>query len=274
MGPICRLAPANLEELRRQLEELFEKGRVETSSSPYGAPVLFVEKKDDTLCMCVDDRKLNNVIVKNSYPLPRIHDLLDQLHCAKVFSSIDLRSGYHPVRIKDGDEHKTAFWTQYGHFQFCVLPLKLCNAPATFQRLMNDVFKPFFLNFLLQEHKLYIKRSKCEFAISALRFLGHVISDRGIYIHLEKVRAILEWPETAGTPAQCKTQKKTRKKSLRRPKAACIKGRSPNWKAKGLTRRPSKPTLDTASLGESQKNLMGIWRVARHAPGRPDPPSP
>uniref|UniRef100_A0A7S3R204 Reverse transcriptase domain-containing protein n=1 Tax=Dunaliella tertiolecta TaxID=3047 RepID=A0A7S3R204_DUNTE len=227
------LPPAELEELRKQLEELTENGLIEPSSSPFGAPVLFVKKKDNTQRICVDYRKLNNITVKNSYPLPRIDDLLDQLHGAEVFSSIDLRSGYHQVRTKERDEHKTAFRTQYGHVQFCVLPFGLCIAPATFQRLMNDVFRTFLLQFvidylddvliffktvrlhmqhlrqvfqLLREHKLYIKRSKCEFAVSALRFLGHVISDRGITMDPDNERAILEWPEPARTTAQCKTQ--------------------------------------------------------------------
>ena len=140
MGQIFRLAPHELEELIKQLDDLLEKGLVEPSCSPYGAPVLFVKKKDGSMRMCIDYRKLNSCTIKNSYPLPRIDDLLDQLHGANVFSSLDLRSGYHQVRIKEGDEYKTAFRTQFGHYQFRVLPFWLCNAPATFHWLINDVF--------------------------------------------------------------------------------------------------------------------------------------
>ncbi len=132
MGQIFMLAPNELEELRKQPEELTEKRFIEPSSSPFGAPVLFVKKKDGTLRMCMDYRKLNNITIKSAYPLPRIDDLLDQLHRAKIFTSLDLRSGYHQVRIAEGNEYKTAFRTQFGQFQFRVLPFGLCNAPATF----------------------------------------------------------------------------------------------------------------------------------------------
>ena len=235
MGPIFRLAPHELEALRKQLDDLLEKGLVEPSCSPYGAPVLFVKKKDGSMRMCIDYRKLNSCTIKNSYPLPRIDDLLDQLHGANVFSSLDLRSGYHQVRIKEGDEYKTAFRTQFGHYQFRVLPFGLCNAPATFQRLMNDVFRRHINRFvlvylddvlvysrnpeehlahlravltLLRQHKLFIKRSKCTFAMTSINFLGHVISDKGITMDPSKTKAILEWPDPTGTPAQCKTQLK------------------------------------------------------------------
>lgn len=233
MGPIFRLAPKELEELKRQLEELLSKGLIEPSSSPFGAPVLFVKKKDGSLRMCIDYRKLNNITIRNSYPLPRMDDLLDQLHGAKIFSSLDLRSGYHQVRVKAGDEYKTAFRTQFGHFQYRVMPFGLCNAPATFQRLMNDIFRPYLNDFvlvylddvliyskdahqhmkhlrivlsLLRENQLFIKRSKCEFGLNAIKFLGCVVTDRGITIDPEKTKAITEWPVPSGTPAQCRTQ--------------------------------------------------------------------
>ena len=140
-------APYSGQFLDLQLDDLSEV-LVEPSCSPYGAPVLFVKKKDGSMRMCIDYRKLNSTI-KNLYPLPHIDDLLDSLHGANVFSSLDLRSGYHQERIKEGDEHKTAFRAQFGHYQFRVLPFGLCNAPAAFQRLVNDVFRRHINRFVL-----------------------------------------------------------------------------------------------------------------------------
>jgi len=143
MGPIFRLAPNELEKLREQLEELTENCFIEPSLAPFGAPVLFVKKKDGNLRMCVDYRKLNNITFKNSYPIPRIDDLLDQLYGAKIFSSLDLRSGYHQVHIAEGDEYKTAFRTQFGLFQFRVLPFpsmqRPCDFPASHERCVQAV---------------------------------------------------------------------------------------------------------------------------------------
>ena len=116
--------------------------------SPWGAPVLFVKKKDGTLRLCIDYRQLNKVTVKNKYPLPRIHELFD-MRGVKVFSKIDLRSGYDQVRIKDEDNHKTTFRTRYGHYEFVVVPFGLTNAPATFMCLMNSVFSRYLDKFVL-----------------------------------------------------------------------------------------------------------------------------
>jgi hypothetical protein len=128
------------EELKVQLEELLAKGYIKPSKSPYGAPVLFVHKKDGTLKMCVDYRALNKAMVKNRYPLPRIDDLFDCLSGAKVFSRIDLRSKYYQIRIVEGDEKKIVCYTKYGSYEFLVMPFGLTNAPATFCTLMNDIF--------------------------------------------------------------------------------------------------------------------------------------
>ncbi|KAI3707652.1 hypothetical protein L6452_26279 [Arctium lappa] len=138
-----RLAPSKMKEMMSQLQDLLEKGFVRPSSSPWGAPVLFVKKKDGTMRMCIDYRELNKVTVKNKYPLPRIDDLFDQLQGAGCFSKIDLRSGYHQVKVKEEDIPKTAFRTRYGHYEFLVMPFGLTNAPTVFMDLMNRVCRPF-----------------------------------------------------------------------------------------------------------------------------------
>jgi hypothetical protein len=173
-----------------QLEELLKKGYILPSVSPWGAPVLFVKKKYGMLRLCVDFRQLNKVTVKNKYPLPRIDDLIDQLKDARIFSKIDLRSGYHQVRIKEEDINKTTFRTRYGCYEFTVVPFGLSNAPVVFMCLMNVFFREyldkFFIVFLddiliyskleeehehhlrmvlqvLREHQLYAKLRKCSF---------------------------------------------------------------------------------------------------------------
>ena len=134
------MALVELKELKLQLQELLEKGFVRPSVSPWGAPVLFVKKKDGTLRLCVDYRQLNKMTIKNKYPLPRIDDLFDQLKGASIFSKIDLRSRYHRLRIKDADVHKTSFRTRYGHYEFLVMPFGLTNAPVAFMDLLKRVF--------------------------------------------------------------------------------------------------------------------------------------
>ncbi|GJY87168.1 putative reverse transcriptase domain-containing protein [Tanacetum coccineum] len=197
-----RLAPSEMKELSEQLKELSDKGFIRPSSSPWGAPVLFVKKKDGSFRMCIDYRELNKLIVKNRYPLPRIDDLFDQLQGSSVYSKIDLRSGYHQLRVREEDIPKTAFRTRYGHYEFQVMPFGLTNAPAVFMDLMNRVCKPYLDKFVIvfiddiliysknkQEHEehlklilellkkeeLYAKFSKCEFWIPKVQFLGHVI---------------------------------------------------------------------------------------------------
>ena len=214
------MAPAELRELKRQLEELLEKGYIRPSFSPWGSPVLFVRKKDGSLRLCIDYRKLNQVTIKNRYPLPRIDDLFDQLQSARVFSKIDLRSGYYQLRIRDSDIERTAFRTRYGHFEFLVMPFGLTNAPAAFMDLMHRVFHQFLDRFVvvfvddilvysaseeehaehlrivlqtLREHQLYAKLSKCEFWLQQVHFLGHVISGEGVLVDPAKVEAVLQW---------------------------------------------------------------------------------
>jgi hypothetical protein len=144
-----RMSTPELVELKLQLKEMMDKGYIRPSVSPWGAPVLFVKKKDGTLRLCIDYRKLNKVTIKNKYPLPRIDDLFDQLGGASIFSKIDLRSGYHQVQIKGEDIHKTAFQTRYGHYEFVVVPFGLTNAPATFMCLMTNVLSKFLDKFVL-----------------------------------------------------------------------------------------------------------------------------
>ena len=135
-----RMAPPELAELRKQLSELLEAGYIRPSKAPFGAPVLFQKKQDGSLRLCVDYRALNKVTVRNKYPIPLIADLFDQLSGARYFTKLDLHSGYHQVRIAEGDEHKTACVTRYGAFEFLVMPFGLCNAPATFCTFMNQIF--------------------------------------------------------------------------------------------------------------------------------------
>ena len=147
--PPYRMAPAELKELKEQLKDLLDKGFIRPSVSPWGAPVLFVRKKDGSLRMCIDYRQLNKVTIKNKYPLPRIDDLFDQLQGASYFSKIDLRSGYHQLKVRECDIPKTAFRTRYGHFEFLVMSFGLTNAPAAFMDLMNRVFRPYLDMFVI-----------------------------------------------------------------------------------------------------------------------------
>ena len=138
-----------MQELSGQLNELLSKGFIRPSFSPWGAPVLFVKKKDGSFRMCIDYRELNKLTIKNRYPLPRIDDLFDQLQGASYFSKIDLRSGYHQLRVLEEDVPKTAFRTRYGHFEFVVMPFGLTNAPAVFMDLMNRVCRPYLDQFII-----------------------------------------------------------------------------------------------------------------------------
>ncbi|KAD6795232.1 hypothetical protein E3N88_06128 [Mikania micrantha] len=215
-----RLAPTEMKELMTQLQDLLDKGFIRPSVSPWGAPVLFVKKKDGSMRMCIDYRELNKLTIKNKYPLPRIDDLFDQLQGASWFSKIDLRSGYHQLKVRDQDIPKTAFRTRYGHYEFLVMSFGLTNAPAAFMDLMNRVCRPMldrsvivFIDDILiysksegdhachirevleilRREKLYAKFSKCAFWLREVQFLGHVISPEGIMVDPAKVEAVMKW---------------------------------------------------------------------------------
>ena len=143
-----RMTPVELQELKVQIQGLLDKGFIRPSTSPWGAPVLFAKKKDKTLRLCIDYRQLNRVTIKNRYPLPRIDDLFDQLRGARVYSKIDLCTGYHQLRVRDTDIPKTVFKTRYGHFKFTVMPFGLTNAPTAFMDLMHRVFHPYLDRFV------------------------------------------------------------------------------------------------------------------------------
>ena len=203
-----------MKELATQLQDLLDKGMIRPSTSPWGAPVLFVKKKDGSMRLCIDYRELT---INNKYPLPRIDDLFDQLKDAVYFSKIDLRTGYHQLKIKPEDIPNTVFRTRYGHYEFLVMSFELTNAPAAFMDLMNRVFKKyldkcvivFIVDILIysktkEEHaehlrivleilrkeRLYAKWSKCEFWLKQVQFLGHVIGKEGIMVDPAKIEAV------------------------------------------------------------------------------------
>ncbi|GJV65522.1 putative reverse transcriptase domain-containing protein [Tanacetum coccineum] len=202
------------------VRQLADRGFIRPSTSPWGAPVLFVKKKDGSFRMCIDYRELNKLTVKNRYPLPMIDDLFDQLQGSSVYLKIDLRSSYHQLRVRDEDIPKTAFKTRYEHYEFQVMPFGLTNALAVFMDLMNHVCKPYLDKFvlvfiddiliysrnkeehanhlriileLLKKEKLYAKFSKCDFWIPIMQFLGHLIDSQGLHVDLAKIEAVKNW---------------------------------------------------------------------------------
>nr|GEY79330.1 putative reverse transcriptase domain-containing protein [Tanacetum cinerariifolium] len=217
--------------ISNQLKELQEKGFIRPSYSPWGAPVLFVKKKDGALRMCIDYRELNKLTIKNRYPLPRIDDFFDQLQGACCFSKIDLRSRYHQLRVREEDIQKTVFRTRYGHFEFTVMSFGLTNAPAVFMDLMNRVCKLYLYKFiivfiddiliysrseeeheahlktildLLKEEKLYAKFSKYECWLKEVQFLGHVVNREGIHLDPSKVESVKNW-KTPESPIEIRS---------------------------------------------------------------------
>ena len=215
-----RMGPKELAELKNQLEELEHKGFIRPSSSNWGSPVVFVKKSDGSLRMCIDYRELNSVTIKNKYPLPRINDLFDQLNGAKVFSRLDLASGFHQMKVEETSVKYTAFNTRYGLYEFLVMPFGLTNAPSYFVDLMNRIFRDYLDKFVLifiddiliysktveehekhlhmvlsrlREHHLKAKFSKCSFWEKEIKFLGHIITKEGIAVDPSKVLAIQTW---------------------------------------------------------------------------------
>ena len=193
---------------------------IRPSISPWGAPVLFMKKKDGSLRLCIDYMQLNRVTIRNQYPLPRINELFDQLQGSRVYSKIHLRSGYHQLRVQESDVPKTAFRTRYGHYEFLVMPFGLTNAPAAFMDLMNRVFQSYLDRFViifiddilvysgsseehsehlrivlqtLRERQLYAKLSRCQFWLDRVAFLGHVISVEGVSVDPQKIEAVVNW---------------------------------------------------------------------------------
>ena len=220
IGPIYKLSKTELEEMKKQIDEALGLGFIRPSISPWGSPVLFTPKKDGSLRMCIDYRALNKNTIKNQVPLPRIDEVWDQVGGSNYFSTLDLRSGYHQIRIKESDIEKTAFRTRYGQFEYLVTPFGLAGAPGCFQTLMNNIFRPYLDEFilvylddiliysktkeehlkhirivleLLRKHKLYGKRSKCDFMKDSIAYLGHIITRDGITVDPKKVDAIRTW---------------------------------------------------------------------------------
>ena len=221
-GPIYKLTEEENEALKKYIEENLKKGFIRTSESPAGYPVLFQRKKDGSLRLCVDYKKLNAVTIRNSYPLPLITDIIDKVKGAKYFTKLDLRSAYNLIRIKEGDEYKTAFITNYGHYEYLVMPFGLKNAPATFQSFINSILRPFleksvilylddiliYSNNLEEHHKqvhtiletllknnLYAKLEKCEFDLPKVEFLGHILSGDGVATDPKKIKSVQDWPQ-------------------------------------------------------------------------------
>src|SRR6266566_134699 len=215
-----KMPPHELLELKEEIDKSLKKGFIRPSSSAWGAPSLFVKKKDGTNRLVQDYRPINQATIQNKYPLPRINDLYDQLTGSSVFSKLDLRLGYHQIRVRKEDIPKTAFVTRYGSYEYTVMSFGLTNAPATFSRLMNYIFMDYLDKFVvvylddiliyskneekhaehlrlvlekLREHQLYAKYSKCEFWLSKVTYLGHVISKDGIAVNPKRVQAILDW---------------------------------------------------------------------------------
>ncbi|KAH0746273.1 hypothetical protein KY285_007930 [Solanum tuberosum] len=212
--PPYRMAPAELKKLKEQLKDLLDKGFIRLGILPWAAPVLFLKKKDGSLRMCIDYRQLKKDTIRNKYHIARIDDLFDQLQGASHFSKIDLRSGYHQLKVRDSDIPNIAFRTRYGHYEFAVMSFGLTNAPLTFMDLMNRVFKQYLDMFVivfivdiliysrneeeyashlrvvlqtLKDRQLFAKFNKCKFWVQSVAFLGYIVSNKGIRVDSQKI---------------------------------------------------------------------------------------
>ena len=222
VGPIYSLSASEQETLKKFIEENLNTGFIQPTSSLYGTLVLFIKKKDGSLCLCVDFHSFNHISKKDRYPLPLISDLLDLSYKAWVYSKIDLCHAYHLVCIADGDERKTAFRTRYGSFEWSIMPFGLTNAPMAFQWFINDIFSDLldicvmiyldniliYSNNMYKHHwhvkevlkhfcktGLYAKAEKCKFHSKLVEYLGYILSPSGLTMSDDKIKIIQDWPE-------------------------------------------------------------------------------